>query len=872
MKRPWLLLLALCACTATPEPAPQQQPDPDPKPPVIEEPVCNAAAPVCDGGCGAGFVCNTACACVEEACQPDAPVCAGDGPNDGCGDGFVCGTSCVCEAAPPPPPTDRLLRPSRSTPVDISIDDSVVAMVNTDGGSVSFFNATPDQESRIARVPSSREANAEPMSVVVHPNGTTAFVANRAAGSVARIDGIDTPAAAIAGELDLGGEPIGLALNESGERLWVTNWVDGTVTVVETETMQIDRTIDVGGNPFAITVDTDKVLVTQFYGRRRAGIPQDEARDDGAQGIVHVIDLDGTAPRAEIVLAPIANCFSAPIKGNDVTSACFPNQLNSITIHRAFGKRYAFVTSVAASPEGPVQFNHNMQAVVSVIDVDAEDEIAGMTQNLNTHVKAQQDNDGDDTIGRRFLNVPNGIAFVNRDDVAIGYVTAAGSDIMLRVVYDETSLVEIGATTALNIPVGQNPQGLVVRHGTTGARAYTANLMSRDLSVVSFREQATVASIESTTVPTSGDELDLWRGKRFFNTGTGIWSREGWGSCQACHPMGLTDNVTWSFAAGPRQTISLDGQYASNDPTDMRALNWTAIFDETTDFELNTRGVSGGSGAIRDGNGPLVSPEGPAFASLTAEDESTIENHQALNGSLGFVANNRGMCSNEATCVDWDQIDRYIQTIRSPNAKTASNAQITQGRAVFEDAGCNKCHAGPKWTVSRTFYDPRSFEGDLPNRLFATNSNASAAMNTNTLVGLPLDVNLDSTLIAGDDSDGGAPALKRQACNIRNVSTFGTEGGADEVRANGQPAQGRNGFNPPSLLGLSTGAPYLHNGAATDLADLFDARFARHHQAGNPNFNPTTAELEALSSFLLSIDEETPAFPVDPDTVLCPSN
>lgn len=865
---PILTALVTFACNANPEPAPDE---PEPA-------VCSAAQPVCGDGCGAGFVCDTSCACVEEACQPDAPVCDGSGPNDGCDAGFVCNTGCACESEPPPPPSDRLARPSRSTPVDISVDDTVVAMVNTDDGSVSFFNATPDDESRIARVASSATANAEPMTVVIAPSGDVAYVANRAAGSVARITDIATANAARDAEVTLGGEPIGLALTPSGATLWVTNWVDGTVTVLDTTDLSIVRTIDVGGNPFAIALtndgdtddDDEKALVTQFYARRRAG--PNEAVDDGAEGVVHVIDVEASAPRGEIVLAPIADCFTAPIGEDVVTSACFVNQLNGITIHEAFGSVHAYVTSVAASPAGPVQFNHNVQAVVSVIDVEAETELVAQTTNLNSLVKLQVDDDGDETIGRRFLSVIDGIAFVNRDDLAIGYVTAAGSDIMLRVVYEEDGAVSVGAPTALNIPVGQNPQGLVVRHGTTGARAYTANLVSRDLSVVSFRDQRTVNTVESTPKPAdpTSPEGRVWRGKRFFNTGTGIWSREGWGSCQGCHPMGLTDNVTWSFAAGPRQTISLDGQYASNDPSDMRALNWTAIFDETADFELNTRGVSGGSGALRNADGPLVSPAGPPFAALTVEDASSVENHQALNGSLTFIARQRDVCANEATCVDWDLIDEYIRTIRSPNAKTAPANRVQQGRAVYEDAGCNKCHAGAKWTVSRTFYTPESFVGALPDRTFAANAAASTAMDPGALVGLPLDVNVDATLIAGDDSDGGAPALKRQACNIRNVGTFGSAEGAEELRANGSPAQGRNGFNPPSLLGLSTGAPYLHHGAAKDLDGLFDSRFDAHTKAGNPNFAPTAAEREALTAFLLAIDERTATFPIDPQTVLCP--
>ncbi len=836
-------------------------------------PACDSADPVCDPGCADDEICNTACACEPRGCQPDAPVC-----EPGCADDEVCNASCACEAAPPPPPDDLLRRPSRSTAVDVDAEDRIVAMADTDSGQVSLFSvAAAGEESRVARVQSSAEADGEPVAVVIHPDGERVFVANRAAGTVAVIEGIDTAGAERTDEVDIGGEPMGLALTPTGAQLWVTDWTAGTVTVLDTDDLSEIRRHVVGGNPFAIAIthdgdtedDDEKVFVTQFFGRHEGR----EALDDGRTGIVQVLDVGGDGPARTIELAPLADCFTAPVGDDLITSGCFPNQLNGVTIHRAFDRTLAYVTSVAAGPAGPVNFNHNMQALVSVIDVDAEEELRGRAVNLNTLVKAQEDPDEDETRGRRFVNVPNGIAFVNRDDLAIGYVSSAGSDAVFRVAYDPEGGAALGAASAFNIPVGQNPLGIVTRHGAPDtADAFTANLISRDLSAISFRDQRQIGAVESSATPSEGSaDFARWKGKRFFNTSTGIWSREGWGSCQSCHPMGLTDNVTWSFAAGPRQSISMDGQYASDDPTDMRALNWTAIFDEVHDFELNTRGVSGGRGAIQGVDGPLVSDAGPPFAALEVI-AGIIENHQALNGSLTAVTRDPEICANGNTCPDWDLIDAYVQSIRSPRGKPASAAVAERGRGLFEEGGCTKCHAGPKWTISRTFYDVTATDGGgLGERVFATNAAAAAPMDPSTLVGLPADVNVDATLIAGDDSDGGAPALKRQACNIRAVGTFGADGGADEVRANGQPAQGPNGFNPPSLLGLAVGAPYLHNGAAPTLDGLL-ADHPEHTTAGNPNFLPTADDRAALVAFLLSIDESTPIFPIEDGTVLCPDD
>src|SRR6185295_6368058 len=88
-------------------------------------------------------------------------------------------------------------------------------------------------------------------------------------------------------------------------------------------------------------------------------------------------------------------------------------------------------------------------------------------------------------------------------------------------------------------------------------------------------------------------------GRHLFFTGRGRWSNNGWSSCGSCHPDGLSDNMTWSFGAGPRQSTALDGSYSHGGGVQkQRVFNWTGIFAEMHDFERNTRGTQGGKGAI----------------------------------------------------------------------------------------------------------------------------------------------------------------------------------------------------------------------------------------------------------------------------------
>src|SRR5262249_10238754 len=109
---------------------------------------------------------------------------------------------------------------------------------------------------------------------------------------------------------------------------------------------------------------------------------------------------------------------------------------------------------------------------------------------------------------------------------------------------------------------------------------------------------------QASALPAVGSQAETEHlGEELFFSGRGPQDRmssEGWGSCATCHPRGRSDNVTWMFDAGPRQTISLDGTVSKFPPHDQRILNWSGVRDEVQDFELNTRQVFCGRGLIKD--------------------------------------------------------------------------------------------------------------------------------------------------------------------------------------------------------------------------------------------------------------------------------
>lgn len=840
-----------------------------------------------------------------------------------------------------------LAGPSHGSAVAISPDESVGVIVNRDVGTVTVVRlAYPTGQPATVSSVGEVAVGGEPWQVVISPDGASAYVVLRKDQKVVKIGGLtSTPAAA--GSASVGSEPTGIAMTPTGKSVWIANWVDGTATEVDTASMTVKSTIDlnaalvatgylgtVGARPalahprsVAIsnngdTNDADEsVYVTEYFGQATAPEAADGSNADTRKsGVVYRIKLSDKSV-STIALAPIADIGFKD--QNNGTAGCYPNQVQSITINGKF----AYVTSVCASPKGPIGPSVTTTActtaadctglvdpvciapaaglatvcadvagvktttapVVSVIDTTTNTELASATASLNAKFRdlyvagAVTDN-----ASRRYPLLANDMAFVPGSGV--GYVTANGADAVFRVRYDATSgaIAEVGASTGKFIDLnpagiaaasaGLNPIGIAI--APSGHVALVASEVTHVATVIDFNTQAiaggaaTPSVVATTAAPTAGSAADkVLKGRRFFNTGLGRWSLkgQGWGACQSCHVDGLTDNVTFYFARGPRQPTSLDGTFASGDPTDQRVLNWTAIFDEMDDFELNTRGVSGGVGAIVSATTtPPATADRIDIATACAAPPCTNGNgNGGLNGSAqkaGDPANLLGLTA-AGKLTDWSNITAFIQNIRSPRGPSNLDAaKVAAGRALFTtDGACQGCHGGAKWTISKVFYDPTP-----------ANTTALKAKSWTTTVtgsGFPSAL-LPATTAANQVMRfGGAnpAAFDQILCILRPVGTFNvaepgmgiSERRADMTTAAQGNATDGNGFNPPSLLGLATGAPYLHAGQVRTLEALFASTFATHHHALAPNFltdsdpNVVKTKVDQLVAFLLSIDESS---------------
>ncbi len=536
--------------------------------------------------------------------------------------------------------------PSQSSSIALSTDNQLLFNVNPEANSVSVFNASVTPPTKLAEVAVGRD----PLSVANQPNFAKAYVANAADGTVSVINFGNF---AVLSTFNVGAEPQALAVSPNGTRLYVANSASNNLMVFNATSLPptFVTTIDLssfGTAPRAIAItnngdgsDTDEtIFVALFYGQLRTGkTAVDEGQDDQREGRVVAISAATNTVLGPVILGPQANTgFNsngklAPGPGQmpavasinpqtafTTPTGAFPNQLAAIALHPS--QPLAYVVSTGASPNGPLRFNQMAQGLVSVFNTGARAEVTAAQTDPNLRRTAPLNlNQGINlsTTPAPKIFMTNPVAMAWRPDGSDAWAVIQNSDLVTRVTIDGGGIPTIGAplgagpsqivrvdlqsTTGAQIP-GKAPRGITINN--VGTRAYVANFISRSISVIDISNPTptVIGTASSTALPTPGSiEATALLGGELFYTGRGPQDRmssESWGGCIVCHPHGRSDNVTWMFDAGPRQTIPLDGTFNKQNLSDQRLLNWSAVRDENHDFELNTRGVFGGRGLIDD--------------------------------------------------------------------------------------------------------------------------------------------------------------------------------------------------------------------------------------------------------------------------------
>lgn len=719
--------------------------------------------------------------------------------------GFSLATPASAETSP---------RSTFSTPILLDPTEAFLYGVNPDNDTVSMVPTNAALGTKGTEYPTGRE----PQALAMLPDGKKLYVSNTLDGTVSVFNVQGNGSLSQSQTIRVGVEPWGLALTPNGKKLYVANSSSNSLSVIDTAADAVVTTIQrVGYLPRALaitndgdTVDTDeKVYVTNFLARYRAG--EVKPGDDlGKVGLISVVSTatDELVKTAEI--APLANVgfnsdgkafgpVTAPTGTATIPTGAFPNILAGLELN---GTKL-YIPSTGSSPNGPNRFNVNVQSLFSVLDTQSDTD-AGKTVNLNKGINFEPDSfDGGQPV-HRFVTNP--YAFRLKSSGLTGYVVSAASDMIVKVDINPDGTATINAPPASGqtgnvkrVFTGSNPRGIVITRNDS--RAYVWNYVSRDVTVVDAANDKALGSFTLASLPTDAASVKAHRGKQLFNTSIGplflkdgvqmgAMSDRGWGSCASCHPDGLTDGVVWMFPAGPRFSTPLNATFTRGG-TNQRALNWSAIFDEVEDFELNTRNVFGGPGLIRLGDG----------SQDTNVNAFTVPSH--------------------GRSADRDSITDYFKTIRTPLTPVpAIDVRAAQGRKIFANAGCTTCHGGANWTSSKLEFTPPP----------------------------------PATALVAEQ---GTPQLVGQ---LKQVGTFDATKPFEVIGTGAnisKQALGTAGYNPPSLRGIFAFGPYLHNGSAVTLDELLDNKA---HVGNSPLLNDPSKRAK-LVRFLQSIDDSTPTFP-----------
>lgn len=802
---------------------------------------------------------------------------------------------------------------SKSSAIALSPDGKYLWAVNRDSNSVSVVDTATRR--LIYTIPVGRE----PRVLAITPNGQRVFVANALDNGVSVIDVKVTKNGRFEAHLNsqigkngfliTGSEPRSLVISPDGSRVYVANRAQDTLTILNARTLDVvggfnlrnsacnkgDKSRHFMPGDINMSDDGSFLFVTRLL-----AFTSDEgvqANDSGKEGLICRIrlnkmkrDILETAQFQSIVLPASNSGFNDPL---GFPTKAFPNQLQQIILRD--GK--AYLPNIGASPSGPVNFKTTTQAFVSVVDSIYKGDTSAVAFNL--HLGGRDPEAGKAEL--YFAN-PSAIAFTSKRGKGFAYVTSAGSDILVKLVAtsagdlqftvdeDTTRYIDLNDPDNLitsGAGAGKNPVGLVIDNNANFA--YTLNYISRNISVIDLREDRVVDSIKLSDLPLPGSEEErLLVGAEMFFSSRGNFvrpsgalgssrdrlSEKGRQNCASCHLDGLSDGVVWQFASGPRKTLSINGTFNPLNRAENKIINASAIFDEVEDADFNTRNVSSGgplSAAINCAitppfndisQGKLDPNHGLVLGSWDTFDLAPCVMNQFLlpnaNRPQPFVQLPGSSVKVKAldALVDWQRL-----SVRTPNRPMTRSElfiaglydmgglkddEIVAGEKLYRSAGCQNCHKGGMWTKSARTSSSAPLASDI-----STESGVVGVNQQQYLFKYLTDIgSFNLNVINQNNSIGGYR-------NIGGVEKDSNGFGALGFDYNGD-GKG-SGFNVPSILGMYHVQPYYHNGACETLLCVLNDE--KHRRAGLVNGNDLLASAvnrSILVQYLESVDVNTP--------------
>lgn len=559
----------------------------------------------------------------------------------------------------------------------VTHDDALLYAADSDLDAVLVVDTRTD--TRVATI----AVGKQPEKVLIGPDDTV-FVTNRLGRSVSVLRRGDSAEAA---RLEVGVEPVGLALSANGKTLYVVNATArtdtefGTLMAFDTATLQQQWELPVGPEPRAIALlDGDRAAIT-LYKRGDlvlVDLKKQVAVKDGT-GLYDQLNRNalgladpstGGAARPPLpgpfggVATVQPHALEAIVPSQDGRQLFVPALLGSDQVIQTRTQGNVNVPTdptIASGGYGAGACGASV-ATPALLTFDADG-----TPQVDD---AQSCGAGTDTTRPPTVITTNMPGAPIQGPAALALDPTGGFIFIANRSSNNVSVVPVGTRESpqggkpvpgIDVPVGfsvggtvrdlvtvgAGPTGIAVSHD--GKRAWTWNAFDHSVTRIEQLAGGRLSNVATTRLADDVLPADVVAGRKLFfsavdvrmnNPGTGI-------SCATCHLEGREDGHVWNFSDGPRQTPALAG----------RALLKTAPFHWSGEF-----------------------PDLMAFMSHTVTERM---------GGTGVTPEMEG------------QVAAYLTSLPAPDnaARTSTGAEVVaRGRAAFEKAGCQQCHAGEALT------------------------------------------------------------------------------------------------------------------------------------------------------------------------------
>ncbi len=486
-------------------------------------------------------------------------------------------------------------------------------------------------------------ANDRSSAIAVSPDGQTLAVVNNDSRSLTLVE---IPSGKKIREIFVGRDPQTAAFDSAGKRIYVTNRLDDTVSVIDFENLAVINTIAVPDEPIAVVVSENGRVFVSCMGADIVVVI-----DPSSASITELIETE-TDPRGLALSTDalklyvihfttgrfsVINTSSFEVE-SVISTGADTNLSNSITLNPA--GTLAYLPQTRSNVSNPaLLFDTTVFPVVSVIDLETQLPLQASRIHLD--------------ISDIPVNMPFDTALVGDETL---YVLNSGSN--------DLSVIALENSTALaHIELGDNPRSMVL--SADESTLYVSNNLSGTVSVIDTGTHMISGEIVVTQIPLLSNVLN---GKKLFHSSNSPdLARDQWISCATCHFEGETDKRTWFFPDGLRNTTSLLGV------ADTLPVHWSGDLDELQDVEITVRDIQAGTG---------LAPGADNCTPACDQGESNAGRSQAL-----------------------DDLAAYMTILQlSPNPNLEQDGSISEaamrGKALFEDEEtlCSTCHIPPVYS------------------------------------------------------------------------------------------------------------------------------------------------------------------------------